>query len=94
MSPTEDDIEIFTSVRYDPILRNSSENSKYSTPGSALYIVRLHRDRMLQAARHFGWNFGSASDSGDPPGKIANMDEFDVELERKVQEWMSSQRPA
>lgn len=94
MSPTEDGFEIFTSLRYDPILGKSIENGKYSTPGSALYMLRLHRDRMLQAARHFGWKIGSASDSGHLPSKIVDIQEFHREVERAVEEWMACQRPA
>jgi 4-amino-4-deoxychorismate lyase len=50
---------LFTSVRYDPLLLKSPENSlpilNYVTP-SPFYMLIYHRDRMLEAAQHFDFH--------------------------------------
>ncbi|KAF2138562.1 uncharacterized protein K452DRAFT_311497 [Aplosporella prunicola CBS 121167] len=49
---------LFTSLRYDPLLLQSSQNGSdilsFSSP-SPFYMLRYHRDRMLEAAQHFEW---------------------------------------
>lgn len=51
-----DSFEVFTSVRYDPALltceENGHEDVSFGTP-SPFYMIRLHRDRMFEAALHF-----------------------------------------
>ncbi|KAJ4302320.1 hypothetical protein N0V88_002464 [Collariella sp. IMI 366227] len=58
-----DDFQIFTSLRYDPVLLEvptstlsglalSGWNREHSSP---FYLLDYHRDRMLQAAVHWGW---------------------------------------
>ncbi|OCL11227.1 hypothetical protein AOQ84DRAFT_437858 [Glonium stellatum] len=58
MSSSPPSFELFTSLRYDPILLASSENSSpvlsFHSP-SPFYMLVYHRDRMLEAAQHFGW---------------------------------------
>ncbi|RDL37568.1 Uncharacterized protein BP5553_05001 [Venustampulla echinocandica] len=57
------DFELFSSLRYDPILTNlptntSSWGSTTTAPNpnhSPYYMLPFHRDRMLQAAEHFNW---------------------------------------
>lgn len=57
------DFQLFSSLRYDPILLQSpantalwpDENGGPSGP-SPFYMLPYHRDRMLQAARHFHWD--------------------------------------
>lgn len=48
--------QLFTSLRYDPLLLQSTENSlpilNYVSP-SPFYMLVYHRDRMLEAAQHF-----------------------------------------
>src|SRR6187402_884041 len=49
--------QLFSSLRYDPLLTSLSINTeawdgKYFSP---FYMLPYHRDRMLQAAEHFGW---------------------------------------
>ncbi|KAI9887159.1 MAG: hypothetical protein M1823_000986 [Watsoniomyces obsoletus] len=47
---------LFTSLRYDPILLESLENAYLSGPQwihSPLYMLRYHRDRVLNAAKEF-----------------------------------------
>lgn len=59
MSPSPSGFELFTSLRYDPILLTSSENNSpalsFHSP-SPFYMLVYHRDRMLEAAQHFGWD--------------------------------------
>ncbi|CZS97589.1 hypothetical protein WAI453_008723 [Rhynchosporium graminicola] len=54
------DFQLFSSLRYDPLLRPLTINTtawdgeiKFFSP---FYMLPYHRDRMLQAAEHFGWN--------------------------------------
>ncbi|KAI4612704.1 uncharacterized protein J4E87_010104 [Alternaria ethzedia] len=53
---SEDEFQLFTSLRYDPLLLQSEENSKailnFVTP-SPFYMLAYHRDRMVEAAQHF-----------------------------------------
>ncbi|KAF2846527.1 hypothetical protein T440DRAFT_458209 [Plenodomus tracheiphilus IPT5] len=52
----DDDFQLFTSLRYDPLLLTSEENSRPDlsivTP-SPFYMLAYHRDRMTEAAQHF-----------------------------------------
>jgi len=61
MSTKAPDFQLFSSLRYDPILLQSSHNTALwmanvgSDEPSPFYMLPYHRDRMLQAAQHFGW---------------------------------------
>lgn len=50
------DFHIFTSLRYDPLLLTSAENSRpelnFVAP-SPFYMLVYHRDRLVEAAQHF-----------------------------------------
>lgn len=52
---------LFTSIRYDPILLQAPEHENLNTTewnhkvASPWYMLDYHRDRMLKAAKHFGW---------------------------------------
>ncbi|KAF2203163.1 hypothetical protein GQ43DRAFT_390586 [Delitschia confertaspora ATCC 74209] len=50
------DFKLFTSLRYDPLLLTSEQNSQpnlnFVVP-SPFYMLTYHRDRMLEAALHF-----------------------------------------
>ncbi|OWP06117.1 hypothetical protein B2J93_1874 [Marssonina coronariae] len=53
------DFQLFSSLRYDPLLTSLALNSaawdgEIERP-SPFYMLPFHRDRMLQAAEHFGW---------------------------------------
>ncbi|TVY40397.1 Aminodeoxychorismate lyase [Lachnellula occidentalis] len=55
----EPDLQLFSSLRYDPLLTPLSANTeawdreiKHPSP---FYMLPYHRDRLLQAAEHFGW---------------------------------------
>lgn len=53
------EFEIFTSLRGDMILAESKLNTELSTTGQQpcpFYMLRYHRDRMLAAAKEFGWS--------------------------------------
>lgn len=56
---SEDQFRLFTSIRYDPLLLESAENSlpilNYVSP-SPFYMLVYHRDRMLEAAQHFDFH--------------------------------------
>jgi len=53
---SENEFQLFTSLRYDPLLLSSEENSRsilnFVTP-SPFYMLAYHRDRMVEAAQHF-----------------------------------------
>jgi hypothetical protein len=51
-------VQLFSSLRYDPLLVNISINNEFSggegsKESSPFYMLSLHRDRILQAAEHF-----------------------------------------
>jgi 4-amino-4-deoxychorismate lyase len=57
----DDDFQLFSSLRYDPaLLQVSSHNLSHAGWNwanlSALYMLDYHRDRMLKAAAHWGWD--------------------------------------
>lgn len=56
-SKSDPDFEILTSVRSDKILTQSPLNAELSASDqpSQFYMLHYHRDRMLAAAEHFGW---------------------------------------
>ncbi|EPE28602.1 D-aminoacid aminotransferase-like PLP-dependent enzyme [Glarea lozoyensis ATCC 20868] len=59
MSDPSPPFQLFTSLRYDPLLLTSPQNlTHYSPPTttpSPFYMLPLHRDRLLLAATHFSW---------------------------------------
>ncbi|KAB5554530.1 aminotransferase [Coniochaeta sp. 2T2.1] len=54
------DFTLFTSLRYDPSLREACAKLDYagwnSDNESSVYMLNLHRDRVLRAARHWQWD--------------------------------------
>ncbi|KAK0651545.1 aspartic peptidase domain-containing protein [Cercophora newfieldiana] len=64
------DFQFFSSLRYDPSLRDVP-NSSFTHAGwnhintSPLYMLDYHRDRMLRAATYWGWSEAIATLSGD-----------------------------
>src|SRR5580658_6232586 len=63
------DFQLFTSLRYDPLLTSlpantsswptsipSAQSTKICSP---FYMASLHRDRILQAAEHFNWTLAA-----------------------------------
>ncbi|KAK4148024.1 aspartic peptidase domain-containing protein [Dichotomopilus funicola] len=56
----KNNFQLFTSLRYDPVLLSvPTSNISYAgwnwDHASPLYMLDYHRDRMLQAATHWGW---------------------------------------
>jgi hypothetical protein len=68
------DFQLFSSLRFDPLLFTLPANteswnhaSSEATVPSPFYMLPFHRDRLLQAAEHFGWT--TAADTiRDPAG--------------------------
>jgi 4-amino-4-deoxychorismate lyase len=64
----EPDFQLFSSLRYDTLLLQSSSNANV-WPGqphpNPFYMLPLHRDRMLEAAQHFQWTEAVSSLSGE-----------------------------
>jgi len=66
--------ELFTSLRYDPILakipantslgKNNTTSDSATSGGLPFYILSYHRDRILQAAEHFGWEHAASQIKG------------------------------
>ncbi|KAJ4991610.1 aminodeoxychorismate lyase [Stagonosporopsis vannaccii] len=61
--------QLFTSIRYDPLLLTSSENSRpdlnFITP-SPFYMLAYHRDRMVEAAQHFDFDLVTSALADGP----------------------------
>lgn len=47
-------LQIFTSIRYDPLLATHPVNNLFKGP-NPFYMLSHHRDRLLAAAEHFKW---------------------------------------
>ena len=79
---SEHTFQLFTSLRYDPLLLTSTENSRpdlnFITP-SPFYMLAYHRGRMVEAAQHFDFH---AVEEHLRDG-IALHDE----LSKRVKEW-------
>ena len=80
--------QLFTSLRYDPLLTSLPINTELwdqeNQGPSPFYILPFHRDRMLQAAEHFGWT--EAADAIRGPAGLAH-------LLNKLNEAVSTQSP-
>jgi 4-amino-4-deoxychorismate lyase len=48
--------QLFSTLRFDVILLESSANSALSASPNPFYMLLYHRNRMLEAAVHFGWS--------------------------------------
>ncbi|KAF2093819.1 hypothetical protein NA57DRAFT_80821 [Rhizodiscina lignyota] len=70
------DVAIFTSLRYDP------QCAQVEPENGPFYMLHLHRDRLVESARYFG--FESAIDRFE--GKDG-LDWLKESLEGKVKEW-------
>lgn len=56
---TAQTFKIISSLRYDPALPNVVSQNAHGYPepaDSPYYLLAYHRDRLVAAARHFGWN--------------------------------------
>ncbi|KAE9987168.1 hypothetical protein EG328_003637 [Venturia inaequalis] len=74
--------ELFTSLRYDPILRTSSKNSAFSDGvESPLYMRSLHQCRLLEAAQEFGF------DCSDGLAFLGDGARFEKYIIQEVEQW-------
>ncbi|ORY03046.1 hypothetical protein BCR34DRAFT_545370 [Clohesyomyces aquaticus] len=75
---------LFSSLRYDPLLLTSDENSQpalnFISP-SPFYMLVYHRDRMLEAAQHFEFH--------EVAKKLVDGEALHIALLAHVQEWIS-----
>lgn len=55
MSLDDPDFQLFSSLRYDPILVSCGANTVLDKSASPFYMLPFHRDRILQAAEYFNW---------------------------------------
>ncbi|KAF1358440.1 hypothetical protein EJ07DRAFT_60405, partial [Lizonia empirigonia] len=78
--------QLFTSLRYDPLLLSSGENSRldlnFITP-SPFYMLTYHRDRMVEAAQHFDFELVTK--------QLADGKSLHEELLRRVEEWQKKE---
>ncbi|CAN9158106.1 unnamed protein product [Alternaria alternata] len=81
MDSENNEFQLFTSLRYDPLLLRSDENSRtilnFVTP-SPFYMLAYHRDRMVEAAQHF--------DFFEVEKRLKDGEALHDELSRQVQE--------
>ncbi|EAT86557.1 hypothetical protein HBI56_128270 [Parastagonospora nodorum] len=82
---SEADFQLFTSIRYDPLLLESEENSRsdlnFITP-SPFYMLAYHRGRMLEAAQHF--DFDAVAE------RLQDGHALHEELLKRVKAWQST----
>lgn len=64
LESSEPNFQLFTSLRFDPRLLECAANTTVGPAPSPFYMLSLHRDRMLEAAKHFGWSQAEARLSG------------------------------
>ncbi|KAF2185980.1 hypothetical protein K469DRAFT_687416 [Zopfia rhizophila CBS 207.26] len=80
---SEASFHLYTSLRYDPLLLESPQNSlptlNFISP-SPFYMLVYHRDRMLEAAQHFEFNAVAK--------KLEDGKALHETLLQKVKEWM------
>lgn len=70
-APNSAAFQLYSSVRYDATLRSVADNSQLKhagwnyTQSSPFYMLDFHRDRLVRAATHWGWEAAVAAVSGD-----------------------------
>lgn len=88
-----DDFALFSSLRYDPQLLESADNTVLgpdATTPCPFYMLRYHRDRLQAASRHFGWHKLTARLSG-AEGLIRLEENLDVKVQKHQQDSNESQ---
>ncbi|CAK7204543.1 Aminodeoxychorismate lyase [Sporothrix eucalyptigena] len=71
VAPDASGFQLYSSVRYDATLRSVAGDEALKHAGwnyansSPYYMLDLHRDRLLRAATHWGWEDAVAAVSGD-----------------------------
>jgi 4-amino-4-deoxychorismate lyase len=83
------EFQLFTTLRYDPLLIPLASNTEAwdrdLPSGSPFYMLPYHRDRMLQAAEHFGWNVAASRIRG-PVGLTYLLEELSKVIDTKSAE--------
>jgi len=75
----EPDFQLFSSLRYDPLLlslprnTNLSPSSDVPSSPSPFYMLPYHRDRILSATNHFKWTTAASLISG--PSGLSHLQE-------------------
>ena len=69
MNNSEEEYQLFSSLRYDPQLGSAVDRGALEPEGQLptsknFYMLGFHRDRMLSAAKHFQWEAAVAAISG------------------------------
>lgn len=81
---TQDEFQLFTSIRYDPLLLQSDENSlphlNIVSP-SPFYMLAYHRGRMIEAAQHFDFHAVEK--------RLQDGEALHHQLLQHVQEWQA-----
>ncbi|KAK7517568.1 hypothetical protein IWZ03DRAFT_376494 [Phyllosticta citriasiana] len=88
---TEPSFSVFTSLRYDPQLATCHQNNNLLwsfQSNSPFYMLRYHRDRMLEAALFFEWSSVADQLAGDERGEM-----LETALLREVQLWLLARKP-
>lgn len=81
------DFQLFSSFRYDPRLLQSTQNAELTldeniNSPSPFYMLRYHRDRLLQAAEHFGWEAAAAQIRGFE-GMVKILKKLEADIDTK-----------
>ncbi|KAK7535168.1 uncharacterized protein J3D65DRAFT_630320 [Phyllosticta citribraziliensis] len=90
-SNREPSFSVFTSLRYDPQLSTCHQNNSplcSFKSDSPFYMLRYHRDRMLEAALFFEWSAVANQLAGDKGGEM-----LETALLREVQTWLLARKP-
>lgn len=87
-----DDFQLFTSLRFDWSMRSlgnshSQDLGWNSEASSPIYMLTYHRDRMLRAAKHWGWT--RAVEILDGPDGLDRLNQFilDTLKQRLADRW-------
>jgi 4-amino-4-deoxychorismate lyase len=82
MATEEPDFQIFSSLRFDTSLLQSSANTALSNFACPFYMLPYHRDRMLEAATHFQWQEAIQRISG-PQGLQHLLEKLEAAIDVK-----------
>ena len=79
---------LFTSLRFDPALQDVEENTQVVGHASMYSMVPYHRDRLVVAAKAFGWSEAAATLEGTD-----GYERFFAFLESHKREWDRTHGP-
>jgi len=82
MAMRQPDFQLFSSLRFDVLLLESSANSALCTFPSPFFMLLYHRDRMLEAANHFGWSVAAERING-PQGLQHLLQKLEASVDPK-----------